>query len=175
MNLYLIRHTKVAVETGICYGQSDVEISESFLEEAELIKKQINGISFNQIYSSPLLRCKKLAEFLFDTEIKYDNRLKELNFGNWELQHWDDLRNPKVTEWMNDFVNTPCPNGESFIELHRRVSTFLSEIRCANQDNIAIITHGGVIRSIIAHIQHENLKDAFKREIQYGELVKLKI
>ncbi len=173
MKLYLIRHTKVDVEHGICYGQSDVGIAESFKEEAKVIKKQISDIKFDKIYSSPLSRCKKLSEYLFGSGIKYDDRLMELNFGDWELQKWNNLRNPTIDEWMKDFVNTPCPNGESFIEMYYRVKAFVNETKAQSIDNIAIVTHGGVIRCILAYLLNEDLKDAFKREIGYGEVAEL--
>lgn len=175
MQLYLIRHTKVATTPGVCYGQSDVGLADSFLTEAETVKKQIADIPFNKIYSSPLSRCKKLSEYLFKEEAQLDDRLMEMNFGDWELQNWDDLRNPTVDEWMNDFVNVPCPNGESFIGMYHRVKSFIDEIKHDSHKNTAIVTHGGVIRCIIAYLNNEDLKDAFKREINYGEVVNLKI
>lgn len=173
MQLHLIRHTKVAVKPGICYGQSDVKLAETFWEEAEIIKKQISETHFDKVYSSPLTRCKRLSEYLFESGINYDTRLMELNFGEWELQKWNDLRNPTVDEWMNDFVNVPCPNGESFIEMYQRIKSFLMEIKDQQPNNAAIISHGGTMRCILAYIHNEELKDAFKREIEYGEIVEL--
>ncbi len=175
MQLYLIRHTKVAVEPGICYGQSDVEPAGTFQEEAEIIKKQISGIQFDKIYSSPLSRCKKLSEHLFGSGIKYDDRLMELNFGDWELQKWNELKNPTVDEWMNDFVNVPCPNGESFNGMYQRIKSFLAEIQEQKSDHVAIISHGGTMRCILAYINNEELKDAFKREIEYGETITVQL
>lgn len=172
MKIFLIRHTRVAVKPGICYGQSDVDVTESFLDEADKIKHQTATIHFDKIFSSPLLRCKKLSEYLFDSEITYDNRLKEMNFGDWELQKWDNLRNPGVDEWMNDFVHTPCPNGESFIEMYYRVKSFMDDMKKSGSNHVAIVTHGGTIRCILAYLKNENLFDAFKREIKFGELIK---
>ncbi len=174
MNLYLIRHTRVDVKPGVCYGQSDVKLSETFLTEAETVKKNITGISFDKVYSSPLSRCKKLSKYLFDSPISFDDRLMEMNFGDWELQNWNNLRNPTVDEWMNDFVNKPCPNGESFIGMYHRVKMVMNEIKNYSHRNTAIITHGGVIRCILAYLNMEDLKDAFKREIDYGQVIKIK-
>jgi alpha-ribazole phosphatase len=175
MNIYLIRHTKVAVKSGICYGQSDVELAGSFIDESEIIKAQIRDIQFDKIYSSPLTRCKTLAEKLFISDIIYDDRLMELNFGEWELQEWDKIRHPDLDQWMTDFVNTPCPNGESFLDMHKRVISFISDLQTDKCKNIAIIAHGGSIRNFITHIKNENLTDAFKKEINYGEIIKLEI
>lgn len=174
MNIYLIRHTKVAVKTGICYGQTDVELADSFNDELNEIKNKIIDIKFDKAYSSPLSRCKRLANQLFKSDIIFDARLMEMNFGEWELQEWDKINHPELDKWMTDYVNTPCPNGESFLEMHKRIIEFISELN-TECNNIAIVSHGGPIRNFITHIKNENLKDAFKREVNYGEIIKLKI
>ena len=92
MNLFAIRHTSVAVEPGICYGQTDVPVADSFIVEKEKLAAQLYNVEFDKIYSSPLSRCKLLAENLFQKEqIVFDERLKELNFGDWELKTWDAI------------------------------------------------------------------------------------
>jgi alpha-ribazole phosphatase len=45
-NIFLIRHTTPAVAKGICYGQTDLDITESFVEEAEAIRGHLpSGIT----------------------------------------------------------------------------------------------------------------------------------
>lgn len=175
MHLYLIRHTKVNIAPGICYGQSDIELVESYLTDFQSIKEKLNKVSFDAIYTSPSKRCKKLADFLNYSTPIIDERLMELNFGEWEMQAWDNINHPDYSLWMNDFVNVSCPGGESFIDLHLRVESFLTDLEKTNYSNIAIITHSGVIRSVFAHIHKEELKDAFKREINFGDIFTIKI
>ena len=47
MQLYLIRHTSVAIEQGICYGQSDIKLSESFEEDSKNILGQLKNVNFD--------------------------------------------------------------------------------------------------------------------------------
>ena len=58
MKITLIRHTRVAVETGICYGWSDVGVAPSFETEASRVKENISNEQFDIVYSSPLSRCR---------------------------------------------------------------------------------------------------------------------
>jgi len=177
MNLYLIRHTKVDLKPRVCYGQTDVDVANTFLSEAESIKKQIESIHFDRIYSSPLKRCKKLSEYLFTDEIIFDKRLMELNFGKWEMQDWDKITGSEYQEWMNNFIETPCLDGESFRELHKRVSSFIDSINSNNNNNnnnIAIVAHGGTIRSILTYLNNHDLKDAFNTDVDFGEVIKIK-
>lgn len=173
MNLYLIRHTKVDVKPGVCYGHSDVDVASTFLSEANQIKNQIKEIQFDKVYSSPLKRCKKLSEHLFNSDIIFDERLIELNFGDWEMKEWDKITDSEYVKWMSDYIYNPCLNGESFQDLHKRTTEFINDIKKENNKNMAIVAHGGSIRSIITHLQDENLLDAFNRNVDYGEIIKL--
>jgi len=89
MEVYIIRHTTVNVAQGTCYGQTDVPLADSFEQEAEdLIKKQPHD--FNIVFSSPLQRCVQLAS-KFQGEVVFDDRLKEMHFGEWESAQWNDI------------------------------------------------------------------------------------
>jgi len=175
MEIYLIRHTKVNVEKGVCYGQTDVELSDSYPEELQKIKAKLSGIKFDAYFSSPLSRCKKLANDLFSDEIIEDKRLMELNFGDWEGKAWEEIKDPLFAVWMDDFVNKKCSNGESFAMLKDRVLEFWSEIKSKDYKKIAIFTHGGVIRTIKAIDKNIRLEDSFNEPaVDFGEVVVIK-
>ena len=63
MTITLIRHTSVNVPSGICYGQSDVDVSGNFEFEAPIVKDKLASNRFDAVYSSPLQRCEKLASY----------------------------------------------------------------------------------------------------------------
>ncbi len=173
MEIYLIRHTTPKIEKGICYGQSNLDITESFEEEVDFIKPHLPSTAL-RIYSSPLQRCKKLADALFaDQEITCCADLMELNCGDWELMKWDDIPKPAIQPWMDDFVNVVVPNGESYMHLYNRVVNRFEAIAAAGQDAV-IVAHGGVLRSILSHITQTPLKESFDVfTLHYGCVVKL--
>lgn len=173
MEIYLIRHTTPAVEKGTCYGQADLDVTESFYEEAALIKQHLPA-TIQTVYASPLQRCSKLAEHLFPAhDISFHNDLKEINCGEWELRKWDDIPQEVVMPWMNDFVNVRIPGGESYLDLLARTSAVFNHI-AAKQEHAAIVSHGGVMRSILSHLTDTPLIDSFNVfKLQYGCVVKL--
>lgn len=61
INLTCIRHTKVDVPAGICYGQTDVPVAASYPEEMAGIAGVLKPQAFDRIYASPLTRCRRLA------------------------------------------------------------------------------------------------------------------
>jgi alpha-ribazole phosphatase len=171
MEIYLIRHTETVAPKGICYGQADVDIKEPYLEIFQEIKAQLPTDAI--VYSSPLLRCKKMAEF-FSDDITFDKRLMEMNFGNWELQAWNDIPLEEINPWMDNFVTVRVPNGESFEDLYQRVGEFYTELLQKKEDKIILFCHDGTIRSILSHFHKTQLKDAFSLySIKYGEIIKL--
>ncbi|WP_370398106.1 alpha-ribazole phosphatase [Tenacibaculum dicentrarchi] len=172
MEIILVRHTTPNIEKGVCYGQADISVIDTFLEEVPPILKEVPvNDTETAYYSSPLKRCKLLAEQLSDTII-FDDRLKELDFGDWELKKWDDINKPELDIWMNDFVNITVTNGESYIDLHNRTVEFLNELKSLKKQRVVIVTHAGVIRSLWAYVNNISLENSFDLKLKYGNIIK---
>jgi alpha-ribazole phosphatase len=174
MEIYLIRHTTPAIAKGICYGQSDLAINtNTFEEELQEIKRKLpNDIEL--MYSSPLQRCTDLAKRL-SSNFQIDERVLELNFGNWEGQPWNTINTEELNPWMADFVHTRPPNGESYIELHKRTLDFIQSLLLLPQQKIAVVGHAGTIRSILCHVLGLSLENSFRIQLHYGAVVHVKI
>ncbi len=174
MKLTLIRHTSLQIEPGICYGQSDIDVAVSFAAELARTQAKLAEMTFDTIYTSPLQRCVKLAEALNLGEPIFDHRLLELNFGDWEMQAWDDIPRDSFDSWAHDYANQAPPNGETFSQLQQRGLAFLDEILSKHpQENIAVITHGGMIRALLAHVLNMELKGLFRFEINHASVTQL--
>ncbi|MDX6182489.1 alpha-ribazole phosphatase [Flavobacterium sp. Fl-77] len=176
MEIYLVRHTETTCEKGICYGQSDVALAENFEPAFDAILTQLPSEAI--IFSSPLQRCTILAKHIQSNikTISYqeDFRLMEMNFGNWELKNWNEIPPEQLNPWMEDFVNIPAYNGESFTDLHQRIGEFLSE-QLSKKTNkpLVIVTHAGAIRSFLCHHTSLHLKDAFQNKVDFGQVIKI--
>lgn len=173
MEIYLIRHTKPDIEKGICYGQSDIGLADSFKGEVDSLKAKADE-SFEKIYSSPLKRCMLLSKEL-GSSIDSDTRLMEMNFGEWEMKPWNQLPEDQLSGWMNDFVNVQVPNGESFFQLINRVEIFVKSLLEKEDEKVCVVTHAGVIRTILGYFLKMNPKDYFKLQIDYGGVSLVKI
>ena len=173
MAIYLVRHTAPDVAKGICYGQADIGVKETFLTEASIIQKHLPQ-NIAAVYSSPLQRCKKLAEHLFANHtIHLHEHLQEINCGQWELKAWDDIPRAEIDHWMNDLINVRIPGGESYEELYQRVKDAFINIY-QQAESVAIIAHGGVIRSILSYITNTPLKESFEAfSLHYGCVIKI--
>lgn len=168
MNITLIRHTRVAVEPGICYGQTDVALAPTFADEAARVRESLAGASFDAVYCSPLSRCRRLADACGFPHPRLDERLKELDFGTWEMQRWEDITDPALQRWYDDWIRQPAGNAESYSDQLRRVAAFLDELRRSPHASACLFTHRGVIACALVYAGICSVEDSFNEDIPYG-------
>ncbi|MEZ0287668.1 MAG: alpha-ribazole phosphatase [Methylophilus sp.] len=175
MKLTLIRHTSLQVAEGVCYGQTDIDVAATFHDELAGLQSKLSGEQFDAVYASPLQRCSKLAYALgFDHPITHDERLKELHFGDWEMQAWNDIPRELFDVWAQNYAELAPPNGETFAALQQRGIAFINECleNHANQ-HVLVVTHGGMIRAMMAHVLNMQLKGLFRFHVDYASLTRL--
>ena len=169
MEVYVVRHTRVAVDKGLCYGQSEMPLAATFGEEYAALKGQLPA-QIDAVFSSSSQRCLQLAA-QFSDNVQIEDALLEMDFGDWEGQKWNDIPAEALNDWMNDFVHVKAPNGENLVSLSARVSAFLESLRQQNHDQCLIVTHAGAIRCIWAYLLEIPLKNCFKITVDFGEIL----
>ena len=173
MLIHLIRHTTPDIESGICYGQSDLDVTDSFTQEVETVKSKTLK-SYDALYTSPLQRCSKLAKHINAKQRFTDKRIMEYNFGDWELLPWNELTSEEAKVWMDNFVDQPAPNGDSIISMQTRVMAFFNELLEHDYESVAVVTHSGVQRLIHAHILSTPLKHLFRLQLDFAAVIEVK-
>jgi alpha-ribazole phosphatase len=144
MILHLVRHPEPAVAPGICYGRLDIPAKNAGAVAARLRARLAGGLP---VWSSPLRRCRELAELLLP-QAAIDDRLVEMNFGVWEGQPWDAIPRVELDAWAANVGGYAPPGGESPLALQRRALDFVAGL---DTPESVIVTHAGVIRVLLAH------------------------
>ncbi len=176
MEVVLIRHTRVGVPKGTCYGWSDVPVADTFEAEAAVTKKNLEQYgAFDRVYSSPLTRARKLAAYCGYPHPDTDDRLKEMNMGDWEMQRYDEIEDDALQRWYNDYMHLAATNGESFPMLYRRVADFLDELKREPYRRTAVFAHGGVLicSGIYAGLFPE--EEAFSHLVECGGIQRIEL
>ena len=176
MEIILVRHTSVALDKGTCYGWTDVELSDTFEQEAHLTRKALSEHApFDAAYSSPLSRATRLAAFCGYENAIIDPQLREMHMGDWEMQRYDEIVDENLQRWYADYMNVRTTNGEGFPDLYARVSNFLNQLKTQPHRRVVVFAHGGVL--ICAGIFSGIFKreDAFKNLTPFGGLLKITI
>ena len=171
MRLFFLRHTSLKVEIDVFYGQTDLDVSDNFEEEVVLIKKKILNFNIDtdsiKVYSSPLKRCIKLTERLTENYV-IDERIKEMNLGDWEMKKMTSIPEKEKLEWENNLLSFKIPNGESNEEFLKRLKSFLEDIFKFNEDAL-IVCHAGSINGMLSLLTKEPFDKMVKN---YWELIK---
>lgn len=157
--LWLVRHAQPVVVPGTCYGQTDVPADghATSLAADALVSQLPPGAV---VYSSPLSRAKDLAQALFERradlrDAGIDNRLGEMDFGDWEMRLWDHIDPTELQAWSDGFADYRCGGGESAGGLVNRVSRALNE--CSQVPGPVVwVTHAGVV-SAVRHLTRRPL------------------
>jgi alpha-ribazole phosphatase len=161
----LLRHG--ACEGGnILRGHTDVMLNLAGKEQlntaiSTLLKSKTCLAAQNKIadlvVSSPLLRCAVPAkEFAkqYDIDFVEQSDFMELNFGDWDGQSFTALYQQCGTEldayWANPWQHT-APNGETMQTFEARINTAWQSLIELHQGKVIVLmTHGGVIRHLMA-------------------------
>ena len=171
MRLFFLRHTSLKVEIDVFYGQTDLDVSDNFEKEVVLIKKKILNFNIDtdsiKVYSSPLKRCIKLTERLTENYV-IDERIKEMNLGDWEMKKMTSIPEKEKLEWENNLLSFKIPNGESNNEFLKRLKSFLDDIFKFNEDAL-IVCHAGSINGMLSLLTKEPFDKMVKN---YWELIK---
>ena len=171
MRLFFLRHTSLKVEIDVFYGQTDLDVSDNFEKEVVLIKKKILNFNIDtgsiKVYSSPLKRCIKLTKRLTENYI-IDERIKEMNLGDWEMKKMTSIPEREKLEWENNLLSFKIPNGESNEEFLKRLKSFLEDIFKLNEDAL-IVCHAGSINGMLSLLTKEPFDKMVKN---YWELIK---
>ncbi len=172
MEVFLIRHTTPVLEPGLIYGRKELLLHADFPSELETVRSGLDT-DFDIVYSSPAFRCTELAEALSPAFVA-DNRLQELDFGEWEGKTWDTVDQQALQAWMDDYVNVCTPGGESMMQMYARVRAFWAELGRSGYGKVAIVTHAGVIRLIISIVNQVALTNIFDIKVAYGEVIRVR-
>ncbi len=175
MNIFFLRHTSLNVSKDIFYGQTDIDVSKNFKKELKNIKiklnKEIGNLDKIKIFSSTLKRCVKLAQGL-SKDIFFDEKLKELDLGDWEMKPKNKISSQLIKKWEENIMTFKIPNGESNQDFLKRLKIFLDEIKKQNQD-VLIVSHAGSINgmmSILTGQPFDKLLKNYWERIDYGSL-----
>lgn len=152
MKLWLLRHARVDLAPGLCYGASDVAASAEHTRQAATSLAPLLP-SQAPVWVSGLARAGQLARALQGLRpdlgpLVTDPRLNEMDFGQWELQRWDAVPRSAFDAWMADFAHHRFGGAESTQQVIDRVAAALADLRATGGAQAVWITHAGVIRAV---------------------------
>jgi len=166
----LVRHTRPDIADGICYGALDLAVADTFEAESSVVLSNLTKPDV--LVSSPLQRCQRLAKKIslaFNLPVVTDERVREMDFGDWEGIAWNDIDRAEIDQWTNEFYRARPHGGESVEMLVNRVQSALNEYRNNGKHHL-VVCHAGVIK---AAMSNGTSAGEFSTSVEFGGVLKL--
>lgn len=151
--IILVRHGETAPNRSRqLLGRADPPLTPHGREQARRAADALAGLSPARIISSPLLRANETAEAIAETvgvTVEIDDRLVEMNYGDWDGKSFGDLDPVEHERWRSDSSMTP-PGGESLDEVGRRVAALCEElVGNLGRGPVIVISHVSPIKAAV--------------------------
>jgi probable phosphoglycerate mutase len=114
---------------GLLIGRSDAALTPHGRGQAERLAKHLAGLGVEHVLTSPLRRARDTAAPIAvacDRPVDVDERLIEIDYGEWEGAAFGDLEPAAITRWRGDGSFAP-PGGESLEVAAERAASFCEE------------------------------------------------
>ena len=169
--IVLLRHAhSVANEKNLLAGRTPgISLSKTGKEQAKDLIARLGATQFDEITISPLQRCREtidpwLATTGAKTPIVVDDSVSEVDYGSWSGKTLASLRRKSQWKVVQDFPSQMIfPEGESLLEMQgRALSGFYRLNAVKGKGPRLLVSHGDVIKSIVAHCLGMHL-DQFQR------------
>ena len=153
MRLYLVWHGEsVGYANRLNCGWSQMELSEKGREQAARARERMPAVHYDRVITSDLIRAQQTAEIILPgCSYETSPLLREVSVGalagrtaaDCEAEYGDSYLEHKA---QGDY--TPF-GGENHADLRRRVSAFFRQAEAFTEDNVAVFTHEGVLRTAL--------------------------
>ncbi|MHB8138031.1 MAG: histidine phosphatase family protein [Smithellaceae bacterium] len=165
MQLILIRHGETLWnKEGRIQGTSDIELSETGMEQARRLALSLKDSEIGAIHASPLKRAFRTAEIINNfhgRKIEVHPELMEMDQGDFEGLSFQELmacEKEFIHRWIADPASVKMPRGESLAELQERVWPPVEKIIAAGQDAL-VVAHNFTIAAILCRIRNISLSE----------------
>jgi len=156
--IYLIRHGETSWNQESRFqGQVDVPLSEKGIAQAEALSQRLAGQQFAACFSSTLTRALDTAAIVakpLHTAVQAVPDLREMDFGYWEGLTVEEIKQKYHREssaWWAKPLENRVPGGETLVELaERSVRAAKTIVEQYPEDQVLLVTHGGVVRCIVS-------------------------
>lgn len=171
--MYFLRHGETdGNKNKVLQGRIDNPLNDDGRSQAMKAREEIEGISFDAVYTSPLKRAMEtatIASGLTEDELILDKRIVEISFGDMEGNVVSRDNQVMVDFFWHPEKYVPVNNAESYVEMLDRIKNFLKDIEEKYKDspnaNILVVSHGALIHGVIMLVKGLEIKDIWKANV----------
>lgn len=180
-SILLIRHGHTrATEEGRLYSDPEVELTDEGKRQSKALAEWLMTRPPDVILSSTAKRVISTAQFISgqtNHPIVPVEGLNEWHVGDWEGRTYLDLKKNDYEDykrWTSDPIRMRPPGGESIEDMHLRTKKRIAEIiEQYDGKRVALVTHAGIVRSVLIHALEMPLDNFWRLSIPVGTVSKV--
>lgn len=156
--IYLIRHGECAGNReGLFRGRFDFPLNDTGAEQARSLARELTGVNFDAVYTSPLARAWATAQKLCDG--RGIEPVAEEGFNNIDLGQWEGKPKSEIAEkfpaefrlWRTEPEKLRLEDAETLDEVQNRaVKALATIVEKRGGETIGVVTHRAVLKPLIA-------------------------
>lgn len=179
--ILLIRHGETDWNRGgRVMGTLPIPLNERGERQAQRLASVLRSGSVHAIYSSPVLRARQTATILAEALLRplhIEPALTEIGMGEWEGQYWNDLAHDVTRLNLYSMPDEARPpGGETLREVQARCVSAIEQSRDPRDSTtLLFVTHADVVRAIVAHYLHFDLRRIRQVRIDHASQTALEL
>jgi broad specificity phosphatase PhoE len=173
--LVLCRHGEAEGAQGRFCGALDVALSTAGHRQAEALATALPSLDPVAVYTSPARRAVETAGPIaarLGLAPVVEPDLRELDFGEADGLRYEEAaaRWPALyAAWLHAPTRTCFPGGEEFTDFRARALAAVARVQTRRPDAaVVVVTHAGVIRTLLAHWLAAPDEALFRIDQSYG-------
>jgi len=170
LKITLIRHGEVEEKYQGCYnGHIDVALSKKGHSQAKELAQKFKDEKYDAVFCSDLKRARQtLSYFPHAKDAIYTDKLREKSWGKHEGLSFDEIIAQNEIKYENFLQWIEALDGEDYQSYINRIKDFFNTIQQQNKQNILIITHSGVIKTLIFIKEKITIQESFSTKLPYA-------
>lgn len=170
MQLYIVRHGQTDWnKVRKLQGLTDIQLNENGRQVAIDLgnKLEQEGVTFDEIFSSPLIRAYETACLIRGRQnvpITRDERIREISFGvseGMDYETWMSEDNPQRAFFTEPHKYIPPQDGETIEEVQARGREFIQEIiepLYGQAKRVMIVAHGAMNKGLMCYLENNDVE-----------------
>jgi len=174
----IVRHPETEANiNGRFVGQGESPYTAEGRRQARRLPHKIAQFRPQLVWTSPLQRAlvvARRAAILAGVELRVDDRLMELDFGQAHALTWEEIAEAGIPFNYRAADQPVAPGGESRNQLEARVGLVVDDA-VAIGGRHALVCHAGVMRAVLAHTLHLTGEQLWMFTIHNAQLTQVRV
>lgn len=156
LHLHLVRHAHTDALGHLLAGRAPGHgLNREGHDAAGCLAERLGSCPASVLYSSPQQRARQTAEPIshkLGLGVHVEADLDEIDFGQWTGRSFAELAlRQDWQDWNRIRSLACCPGGESMLDVQARIIRFTQRLMVSAQDHVVLVSHGDVIKALLAY------------------------